>query len=89
MSQPLPFSSVLTTARLVCQKKHHSRRAPLNRNCEGPFQEVIRHANDDWEMKVEGPEGFERSYTLAGGAGEHQPVAIGKLLLKLLPASRT
>ena len=50
---------------------------------------VGSHANDDWEMKVEGPEGFERSYTLAGGAGEHQPVAIGKLLLKLLPASRT
>jgi hypothetical protein len=38
-------------------------------------------------MKVEGPRGFERSYTLVGGAGEHQPVAIGNLLGKLLPAS--
>jgi len=46
------------------------------------------HANDNWEMNVEGPEGFERSYTLVGGAGAHQPVAIGKSLLKLLPASR-
>ncbi len=50
---------------------------------------VGSHANDNWEMKVEGPEGFERSYTLVGGAGEYQPVAIGKLLVKLLPASRS
>ena len=49
---------------------------------------VGSRANDNWEMKVEGPKGFERSYTLVGGAGEHQPVAIGKLLVKLLPASR-
>lgn len=46
------------------------------------------HANDNWEMKVVGPKGSERSYTLVGGAGEHQPEATGKLLLKLLPASR-
>ena len=45
-------------------------------------------ASDNWEMKVEGPEGFERSYTLVGSAGEHQPVAIGNLLGKLLPASK-
>ena len=35
-------------------------------------------------MKVEGPNGFERSYTLAGSAGEHQPMVIGNVLLKLL-----
>jgi hypothetical protein len=43
--------------------------------------------NDNWEMKVHGPKGFERSYTLTGGAGEHQPNAIRRLLLKLLPVS--
>jgi len=43
-------------------------------------------ANENWEMKVEGPNGFERSYTLVGSAGEHQPVVIGNVLLKLLPA---
>ena len=37
-------------------------------------------------MKVEGPNGFERSYTLVETAGEHQPVAIGNLLLRLLPS---
>src|ERR1700694_3201673 len=33
-------------------------------------------ANDNWEMKVEGPEGLARSYNLVGSPGEHQPVAI-------------
>jgi hypothetical protein len=41
---------------------------------------------EDWEMKVEGPNGFERSYILVESAGEHQPVAIGNLLLRLLPS---
>jgi hypothetical protein len=27
--------------------------------------------SDGWEMKVLEPNGFERSYTLAGNAGEH------------------
>jgi hypothetical protein len=42
--------------------------------------------NDSWEMKVLGPNGFERSYTLVGSAGEHQPLVIGNVLLRLLPA---
>jgi len=42
--------------------------------------------NDSWEMKVLGPNGFERSYTLVGSAGEHQPVVIGNVLMRLLPA---
>ena len=43
-------------------------------------------ANDNWEMKVEGPKGFERSYTLLGCADQHQPQVIASVLLKLLPA---
>jgi len=43
--------------------------------------------NDGWEMKILGPNGFERSYTLAGNAGEHQPFMIGNVLLRLLPAT--
>src|SRR5690349_5673622 len=38
-------------------------------------------AREDWEMRVEGPNGFERSYALAGSAGEHDPEAIRKLIL--------
>jgi hypothetical protein len=41
--------------------------------------------NDNWELKIEGPKGFERSFTLIGGAGQHQPDAVRHLLLKLLP----
>jgi len=48
---------------------------------------VGSRANDNWDMKVEGPHGFERSYTLVGEAGEHQPEAIRNVLIKLLPAS--
>jgi hypothetical protein len=44
-------------------------------------------ANDNWEMKVEGPKGFERSYALLGSADQHQPQAIANLLLKLLPGN--
>jgi hypothetical protein len=37
--------------------------------------------SDGWEMKVWGPNGFERTYTLVGCAGEHQPLMIGNVLL--------
>jgi len=43
--------------------------------------------NDNWELKIEGPKGFERSYTLIGDAGQHHPDAIRHLLLKLLPST--
>jgi hypothetical protein len=39
--------------------------------------------SDGWEIKVLGPNGFERPYTLSGNAGEHQPLAIGNVLLRL------
>ena len=40
-------------------------------------------ASADWEMKIEGPQGFERTYTLLG-PDQHQPVVIRDLLLRLL-----
>ena len=42
---------------------------------------------ENWEMRVEGPNGFERSYTLIGAAGEHQPEAIRRLILQLVQAA--
>jgi hypothetical protein len=45
-------------------------------------------ANDNWEMIVHGPKGFERSYVLVGAAGEHEPHVIRNLLVRLLPASQ-
>ena len=41
--------------------------------------------NDSWEMKVLGPNGFERSYALVGSAGEHQALMIANVLMRLLP----
>lgn len=40
-------------------------------------------ANDRWEMKIAGPNEFERSYTLEGTAGEHEPAVIGSLVTRM------
>jgi len=40
---------------------------------------------DNWDLRVEGPNGFERSYGLSAAAGEHEPAAIRNLVLKLMP----
>jgi len=45
---------------------------------------VGSQANDRWEMKITGPHGFERSYTLEGANGEHRPETIRVLLRKLV-----
>jgi len=42
-------------------------------------------ASENWEMRVEGPNGFERTYTLAGAAGEHNAEAICRLVLQFVP----
>jgi hypothetical protein len=42
-------------------------------------------ANDRWEMRIMGPNAFERSYTLEGTAGEHEPNVIGKLVARMVP----
>jgi hypothetical protein len=43
-------------------------------------------AAENWDMKVEGRNGFERSYTLSGAAGQHEPEAIRKMILQLVSA---
>lgn len=44
-------------------------------------------ANDRWEMKIAGPNAFERSYTLEGSSGEHEPHVIGNLVARMVPVS--
>jgi hypothetical protein len=44
-------------------------------------------ASLNWEMRIEGPNGFERSYTLTDAAGEHAPETIRRLVLQLVPAA--
>jgi len=41
--------------------------------------------NDGWEMKIVGPNGFERSYTLEGSVGEHDPGCIGSIVARMVP----
>ncbi len=48
---------------------------------------VGSRGSDDWEMRLEGPMGFDRMYTLVGSAGQHQPEVIRSIVLKLLPAA--
>jgi hypothetical protein len=42
--------------------------------------------SDLWEMKITGPNAFERSYTLEGSAGQHESHAIGALVARMVPA---
>jgi hypothetical protein len=42
-------------------------------------------ANDRWEMTILGPSAFERSYTLEGTAGQHEPAVIGAIVSQMLP----
>jgi hypothetical protein len=43
--------------------------------------------SDGWEMKIFGPNAFERSYTLEGAAGQHEPRVIGGIVSKMVPAA--
>jgi len=45
-------------------------------------------ASENWEMRIEGPNGFERSYSLSGAAGEHEPATIRTLVIRLIPPVR-
>lgn len=42
-------------------------------------------ASENWEKRIEGPNGFERTYTLSRNAGEHEPEAIRRLIYQLVP----
>ena len=41
--------------------------------------------NDRWEMKITGPNAFERSYTLEGALGQHEPRAVAGIVARMLP----
>jgi len=43
-------------------------------------------ANDNWEMKITGPNAFERSYTLEGSLGQHEPATVAAIVSKMLPS---
>jgi hypothetical protein len=47
---------------------------------------VGSQGSDRWEMKIFGPNAFERSYTLEEAAGEHEAGAIAALVARMVPA---
>ena len=55
----------------------------------GEFRLSAPRRNDRWEMKIVGPNAFERSGTLEGSADEHRPEAIRVILGKMLPGRKS
>jgi hypothetical protein len=48
-------------------------------------QIVGSQESDRWEMKILGPNAFERSYVLEGASGEHDPQRIAALVTRMVP----
>ena len=42
-------------------------------------------ASDRWDMRITGPNAFERSYTLEGALGQHEPIAVAAIISRMLP----
>ena len=66
-----------TRAEIVAMIEH----VLCDREGEWRVSIIGSRATADWEMRVEGPKGFERTYTLLG-PDQHQPEVIRELLLK-------
>ena len=49
---------------------------------------VSSQANGRWEMRIAGPNAFERSYTLEGAAGENEASVIGRIFSKMVSSRR-
>lgn len=43
--------------------------------------------SDRWQLTIYGENAFERSYTLEGAAGEHEPRVIASLVARMVPRS--
>ena len=43
-------------------------------------------ASDRWDMKITSPNAFERSYTLEGESGQHEPIAVASIICRMLPS---
>jgi hypothetical protein len=51
---------------------------------EWRVQIIGSQGSDRWEMKIYGPNAFERSYTLEGASGEHDPQRIAGLVSRMI-----
>jgi hypothetical protein len=46
---------------------------------------VGSQGTDRWEMRIAGPNAFERSYTLEGAFGQHEPSVVADLVARMVP----
>jgi hypothetical protein len=85
----------------VLVEMHHTGDAALQRELAALIEHMLAErpgdwvvsivgsqGNDRWEMRIVGPNAFERSYTLEDSAGEHEPQAIARLVARMVPARR-
>lgn len=66
----------------------HIEHALSDRRGEWRVSIVGSRAAENWDLRVEGPNGFERSYNLSLAAGEHDPAAISTLVLRLVTPAK-
>jgi len=54
----------------------------------GDWRVVIvgSQGSDRWEMRITGPNAFERSYPLEGAFGQHEPQAVAGIVAKMVPS---
>jgi hypothetical protein len=89
---------VFSGSMAVSVEMHHMGDPELQRDVVAMVEHVLsdRHGDwrvtiigtqesDRWEMKIYGPNAFERSYTLEGSAGEHEPRVIASLVMRMVP----
>ena len=85
----------------VIVEMHHTGDSKLQRDVAAMIEHVLvdrlgnwrvsivgSQANDRWEMTILGPNAFERSYTLEGATGQHEPAVIGSIVSKMVAAGR-
>jgi hypothetical protein len=55
-------------------------------DCAGDWRVSIigSQGSDRWELKIFGPNGFERSYALEGSEGQHEPCVIADIILRMI-----
>jgi hypothetical protein len=58
----------LGDAQLCCEITAHVEHAFSDRQGDWRVSIAGSRASENWEMRIEGPNGFERSYSLSGGS---------------------
>jgi len=54
---------------------------------KGEWRVVIlgSKGSDRWDLKITGPNAFERSYQLEGALGQHEPATVAAIIGRMLP----